>query len=518
MPARQFISKLTPRGWLAVGGAAAVAVVFLVIVFQLASAPSYSTMLTGLQPAQTGKITAALDAKGISYQIQNNGTALAVQSGQTAQAQIALATAGLLGSQQPGMELLNSQQLGASNFQQQITYQRALEGQLANTIQQIQGVSGAQVQLVLPNAQDQLFADNTQQATAAVLLSDGGSLDPNSVRGIAQLVANSVPNLPVSKVTITDQTGPMLWPTSDASAGGDSSLIAKQAAQAKYDGQMAAQVNAMLVSTLGPNKAQVSINADLNTNQTTQQSLSYANKGVPLTQSVDKETLTGTGTGTGGVAGTAGNIPATAATTTGTGSKSNYNHTVTNTDFGVNKTVTNSTVTPGAINSQSVNITFDKSVPAATQTAVRNAVAAAVGLNTKRGDTITTGTMSFTKVSAPATTTPTTTMIGYAKYVLVGLGAIMFLFFVTRMVRRREREALMGEPTWLRELDVPRSLPALQGVGAGGGAVMAAGDAPTQVIPALQAPVNIARRQVEDLVDRDAERVAHQVRAWMTED
>lgn len=515
MPARQFISKLTPRGWAAVGGAVAVGIVFLVIVFKMASAPSYSTMLTGLAPAQTGKITSALDSKGISYQIQNNGTALAVQSGQTGQAQIALATAGLLGSQQPGMELLNSQQLGASNFQQQITYQRALEGQLSNTIQQIQGVTGAQVQLVLPNAQDQLFADTSQQATAAVLLSDGGSLDPNSVRGIAQLVANSVPNLPVGKVTITDQTGQMLWPTSDA-AGGGSSLLAKQSAQAKYDAQMAAQVNAMLVSTLGPNKAQVSINADLNTNQTSLQSLTYARKGVPLTQSIDKETLTGTGTGTGGVAGTAGNIGTTAATGAGSATKSNYNHTITNTNFGVDKTVTNSTVTPGAINSQSVNITFDKSVPVATQAAVRNAVAAAVGLNAKRGDTITTGTMTFAKVTAPATVSSTNTMIGYAKYALVGLGAIMFLFFVTRMVRRREREALMGEPTWLRELDVPRSLPALDS--ADGGAVMGAMDSPTQVIPALQTPVNIARRQVEDLVDRDSERVAHQVRAWMTEE
>src|SRR5947209_20629711 len=134
MPLRQFISKLTPRGWAAVGGAAAVGIVFLVLVFQMASAPSYSTVLTGLDPSQTGKITSTLDTKGIAYQIQNNGTALAVQSDKTAQARIALATAGLLGNQQPGMELFDKSQLGASNFQQQITYQRALEGQLAGTI------------------------------------------------------------------------------------------------------------------------------------------------------------------------------------------------------------------------------------------------------------------------------------------------------------------------------------------------------------------------------------------------
>ena len=78
MPIREFISKLSPRGWAMVGIAAAVSIIFLVVVMQMASAPSYSTLLTGLDPAQTGKITSTLDTKGISYQLQNNGTALAV--------------------------------------------------------------------------------------------------------------------------------------------------------------------------------------------------------------------------------------------------------------------------------------------------------------------------------------------------------------------------------------------------------------------------------------------------------
>src|SRR3979409_1849454 len=130
-----------------VGAAVRAAVRLLVVVMNLASQPSYSTLLTGLDRAQTGKITSALDSKGIGYQLQNGGTALAVTSSQTAQARIALATGGLLSSQQPGFSLFDKQQLGASNFQQQITYQRALKGQLAQTIQQIQGIDSAQVNL-----------------------------------------------------------------------------------------------------------------------------------------------------------------------------------------------------------------------------------------------------------------------------------------------------------------------------------------------------------------------------------
>ncbi len=198
----------------------------------------------------------------------------------------------------PGFELFNSQQLGASDFQQQITYQRALEGQLDQTIDQIQGVDSAQVNLVLPNPQEELFASTAQSASASVLL-DSSSLNPGSVQGIAQMVASSVPSLDVNKVTITDQTGQLLWPTSNGSGASASGLLSKQSAQQAYDATTAAQVTAVLNQTLGPGKADVQVNADLNTNQATSDSLTYASKGVPLTQQTSSETLTGTG-GTGG--------------------------------------------------------------------------------------------------------------------------------------------------------------------------------------------------------------------------
>jgi flagellar M-ring protein FliF len=496
---RQITAKLTPRGWAMVGGSAAVALVFVYMLFSFASKPSYSTLTTGLDPAQTGKITSTLDTKGIAYQIQNNGTALAVQSDKTADARIALAGAGLLGSgSQPGFSLFDKQQLGQSNFQQQITYQRALEGQLATTIESIQGISSAQVQLVLPNPQSQLFADNSQPSTAAVLLSDSGALDSGSVKGIANLVASSVPGLDVNKVTITDSSGALLWPSA-AGSGASGSLLAKQSEQAQYDATMAAQVNAMLAQTVGVGKAQVQVNADLNADQTTLDSLTYTNKGVPLTQHNDTETLKGTG---GSAAtGTAATIPAYA--TSGSGN-SNYSHKTTDTTLGVDKTVAHSIVAPGKLNRQSVSILVDKSVPVAQLPIIKSAVASAVGLVAPR-DTISIGQVAFAKPTAAAPSAPAK-MIGYAKYALLGLGSLIFLFFVTRMIRKRETEPFAGRPTWLRELESPRPLAALEG-----------GDGVTPVAQ-LRSAVNVAKRQVEDLVDREPDRVAQQVRAWMSED
>jgi flagellar M-ring protein FliF len=508
MPTRQLAQKLSPRGWAVLGGAAAVAILFLYIVFRMASAPSYSTLLTGVEPAQTGKITSALATQGIGYELQNGGTAVAVDSGKTAQARVALATAGLLGSNQPGFELFDKQQLGASNFQQQITYQRALEGQLDQTIDSIQGVSSAQVQLVLPNAQDQLFGDNSSPSRAAVLLSDSGSLDPSAVQGIAQLVASSVPGLTLDKVTITGSSGRLLWPTGDStdSSGTSGSLLAKQAADTRYDALMAAQVNAMLAQTLGQGKAQVEVNADLNADQATSDTLTYANKGVPLTQQTQTEKLTGNGaSGAAGTAGTTGKIPAYAQTGTGSGT-SNYSNTTANVQYGVNKTVTHDVIAPGKINSQSVSVLVDKAVPAAEVPAIKAAVESAVGFQPKR-DTISVGQMAFATQPTTPGTTPSPIM-SYAKYAVVGIGALVFLMFVGRLLRSREREAFAGEPTWLRELSAaPRPLAALD----------SAEGEQTRVMQ-LRTPVNATKRQIEDLVERDPDRVAQQVRAWMAEE
>ncbi len=503
MDIRQFISKLTPKGWAMVGGSAAAAIVFLVVIMHFASAPSYSTLLTGLDPAQTGKITSTLDAKGVGYQIQNGGTALAVTSSQTSQARIALATAGLLGvgSQQPGFELLNSSQLGASNFQQQVTYQRALEGQLDQTIEQIQGIDSATVNLVLPNQQDELFGDNSQSSSASVLLSDSGNLDSSSVKGIAELVSSSVQGLSDQKVTITDSTGALLWPASGADSAGGSGT-SQQSADQQYDATTAAAVTGMLAQTLGPNKAQVMVNANVNANQATSDTLAYGKKGVPLTSQTTTETLKG---GSPSASGTTGTIPAYAAGSSS--SNSNYSNKSDNTTYGVDKTVTHAVIAPGALNSQTVSVLVDKTVPAASIPAIKSAVAAAVGLNPKRGDSLSVQQIAFAKPAATPAPASSTKMIGYAKYALIGFGALLFLFFMRRSIKKREKEGFTGQPTWLRELETPRPLAAL-----------VSGDDPQTEIKRLRAPVNVPKRQVEELVERDPDRVAQQVRAWMSED
>jgi flagellar M-ring protein FliF len=511
MPVSQLASRLSPRGWLIAGGTFVVSVLFIYLFLHMVSKPSYATVASGLNPAQTGKMTSALDQHGIAYQLESNGTALAVQSNQTAQARVALASAGVLGGAHPNLSLFEKQSLGESNFQQQVNYQRAMQGQLEETIDNVQGVSGAQVQLVLPSPQAQLFASSQTTASAAVLLAGTTSLDPGSVRGIAQLVASSVPGLSLNKVTITDGSGQLLWPAAGSDGAGGGGEASKQGAQERYDASMGASLNAMLAQTLGPNKAQVQVYADMNVNHTTEEKLSYGKKGVPLQQSKDLETLTGSGSGGGAATGTA-NIPAYAQT--GAGGKSNYKHEITNTSLGVEKTVTHSTVAPGEINNQHVSVLIDKSVPASSVPAIKEAISNAAGLAPKRGDTISVAQMAFAKPATPAAGAAGG-IIGYAKYAVIGLASLLFLFFTTRSLRKRESEEIDHEPVWLRELELPVRLSELE----------RETSTPTEVhvpVPVggpggvgADAPV---RQRVEQLAQENPDRVAQQLRTWMQED
>src|SRR4051812_18581673 len=512
-----FIQNLLalPAKTKAILGVSAVAIVAIAFVMlKIATAPSYSLIASGLDPAQTGKITAALDSEGIAYELRNNGTALAVQKSQTAQANVALAAQGVqssAGGGQPGFELLDQSKLGSSQFQQQVTYQRALEGEIAKSLRGVQGVTNPTVQLVLP--QDDLFQDQATPATAAVILGNAAdTLQPGAVQGMASLVAGSVKGLKTDNVTITDSSGQVLWPTTDGAGGaGVSGGTLKASAQARYASQVENQVNAMLAATLGPGKAQVKVNADLNVDDTTKEQLTYARKGTPLTQSTQTEKMKGSGSAPGGAAGTGSNVPSYSAGAGASVSGGSYNNKKVDTTYGVNKQVTKTKVATGTVNKLNVALLVDKSVPPAVFNSLKQTVATAAGVQTARGDTITATQMAFAKPATPKAGPVPTTMLGPLKWVGLGLASLLFLFFMMRGMRKREGENL-GTPAWLTTIEEPMSLAQLEASTSTAYLDQAAAAMLPPRVP------DASLRQLDQLMEREPERVAAQVKAWMAED
>ncbi len=495
---RSVLSRLSPRGRIALAGAILAVVVLVFVLFQMATSQSYTTVASGIDPAETGQVTKALEADGIGYQIGGGGTSVSVAEGEVDKARIALAESDAVGGNKPGFELFDKQQFGASDFQQKVTYQRALEGELERTISQVEGVNGVTVQLTLP--EEQLFAAESVKPTAAVLIGSGsGALGAGPVRGIAQLVASSVEGLNAKDVTITDSGGRLLWPAGEGGSGGGGA--SKQAIEARYDHDLEAQLDALLVRTVGPEKGRVQVKAELDANRTTESKLEYAKKGTPLSRHTEHESLQGNGAGAaGGAAGTAGNIPSYAGGG-GSGGNSKYKRADEEAQYGVDKTVTHTQVAPGGVTRQTISLVLDNSIPAAEAVELKNAMAAAAGLEPKRGDTITTSRIAFAKPPEPSQPSPVGGILDIAKYVALGLAAALFLFFAGRHLRRRQEDVLDAEPVWLHELNAPTSLADLE-LGDPDGEQEWRGKA--QLGP-----------DGEEVASMESDRVAQQLRAWM---
>jgi flagellar M-ring protein FliF len=472
------------------------------LLMQMAGAPSYDTVAAGLNPADTSKLTAALDEKGISYKISNNGTGIQVQADQMSDAKIALAEKGLPGQTQPGYELFDKQKLGSSDFQQQVTYQRALEGELARTIGQVNGIQGAQVQLVLP--QEELFANEQSSAKAAVLLAGSAdTVDASSIRGIANIVSSSVKGLKTENVTITDASGKMLWP--NGNGDGELTSNVKQAAEARYNRELEATLGAMLAQSIGVGKSVVRVSSDLNVDRATKDELVYGKKAVPAESESETEGLEGGAAGGAGASGASANIPSYAAGANGGGS-SNYDRKSKKTKWLVDKTVTRTVVAPGQVNRLNVALMVDASVPAAQLAGLKSAVASAAGINPDRGDVLSVSAVKFAKQPAPPAAAAPSAMskyMGYAKWAGLALALAAFMFFMTRHLKRREREDL-ADPVWLRELTTPRPLAALE----------ASAGAPKLEEAAQEQQL----RRVREAAQQQPDRIAQQVRAWMHED
>jgi flagellar M-ring protein FliF len=491
---------------LAVSSVAIIAILFFML--KLATAPSYTLLSSGLDPAQTGKITAALDAQGITYELRNNGTALAVNKTQVPQARIALASQGVAVSSsgsQEGYALLDKTKLGTSQFQQQVTYQRALEGELANMINGVEGVTGANVQLVLP--EDTLFADEKSPATASVMLQNtADTLQPGAVRGIAQMTASAVKGLKIGDVTITDGSGQLLWPQGDGTAGSTGGAT-KQAMEASKAREIESKINAMLASTLGAGKAQAQVSVDMNVDKTNTKALTYGKTGTPVETTTDVEKLKGTGTTSGGTAGTGSNVPTYSNNGANGGGNSNYSHEIKKTNQAIDKTITTTDKALGTVNKLNVALMVDKSVPPAVFNSLKQTVATAAGIQSARGDTLTATQMAFAKPATPKTGPVPTNLIGPLKWVGLGFGALIFLFFMSRGLRKREAESL-GTPAWLKEIEEPISLAQLE-----------------QSTGVIEQPAGLPPRvpdaslhQLDQLMEREPERVAAQVKQWMAND
>ncbi len=305
--------RANPRIPLMMGGAAAVAIVVALVLW--AKAPDYRVLYSNLADQDGGAIVTQLTQMNIPYRFSDNGSAIMVPADNVYDLRLRLAQQGLPKGGAVGFELLDQEKFGISQFSEQVNYQRALEGELARTIETLGPVKSARVHLAMPKPS--LFVREQKSPSASVTLSlePGRALDEGQINAVVHMVSSAVAGLPPGNVTLVDQGGHLL--TQSNTAGRD-----LNDAQLKYANDVESRYQRRIESILGPIvgngnvHAQVTAQIDFaNKEQTEEQ---YHPNGDPAQTAVRSRQLNQTsqvnGQFPGGVPGALSNQPAPANT------------------------------------------------------------------------------------------------------------------------------------------------------------------------------------------------------------
>lgn len=221
--------------------------------------PTLVLLYSNLAPEEAGKIVEKVSESGAAYEIRDGGSSIFVAQDKVYNIRLSLASQGLPRGDQAGYRILDDEKIGISPFSQRVNYLRAIEGELAKTVGQIDGVVGARVHVVRP--EEMLFVGRDKEATATVMLRlrPAWRLTTANVAAIVHLVAGSVEGLRPDKVVVVDSAGTLLSnQQSSELAGKAASFIEYKRNVEEYLGHKAEE---MLAAALGPNRASVRVDA-----------------------------------------------------------------------------------------------------------------------------------------------------------------------------------------------------------------------------------------------------------------
>ncbi|HQZ06887.1 MAG: flagellar M-ring protein FliF [Rhodoferax sp.] len=289
---------------LAIGAVIAVAIVIAGIV--MGGSPDWRVLYANLADKDGGAIIAQLSQMNIPYKHADGGSAILVPADKVHDTRLRLASQGLPKGSVTGFEMMESNRFGMTQFQERLTFQRGLEGELTRSIQALSSVQSARVHLALPN-QNGFFREQ-QKPSASVLVSlyPARSLDRAQIAGIVHLVASSVAELSPSAVSVLDDTGKLLSTPADGS--GDARGV--DAEQLQYtqniEQSFTRRILDILEPIVGKGNARAQVTADIDFSQTESTSESHRPNQTPDSSAIRSQQLVETGAGAGGAAGPSG--------------------------------------------------------------------------------------------------------------------------------------------------------------------------------------------------------------------
>jgi flagellar M-ring protein FliF len=434
-----------------VGGVAAGVIAVLAAIMLRAGNEPMSLLYANLDLREASSITAALDAAGTPYELKGDGSTILVARDEVAATRLKLSAEGLPTSGSVGYEIFDeAPAMGQTDFVQQLNRQRALEGELARTIRTLRGVSAARVHLVLPKRQ--LFEEDAEQPSATIVVGlAGGSLTPDNVRSLRNLVAGAVPGLKADRVTLIDENNELLASGAEGADGFDTAQADSQRGQ--LEGRLTATVKELVEGVVGAGKAKIKVSADLDLARVTVSEETYDPDGQVVRSTTTAEEKAQESNKDPAAATVAENIPG-ADGADGAGSSSANDRTEETTNYEISKTNRTEVQEPGRVRRLSVAVAVDgistpgpdgtttyAPRPAAEMQQIEQLVRSAVGFDAARGDVVTVQNVRFnraadgvggTEAASPLAGFDKNDLMRAAELGVLALTAALLILFVVR--------------------------------------------------------------------------------------
>ncbi|MCP3983621.1 MAG: flagellar M-ring protein FliF [bacterium] len=473
--------RALPSGRQAVLGATAFGSLgFLLWIAYGAATPDYRAAYRGLPEEEIARVAQLLREERIEYKLDEGGTTILVPAPMVYEARIRAAGRGLPNGGSAGFELFDQPAFGVTDFVHRVNYTRAMQGELARSVEQLEPVERARVQVVIPERKSVLAsAERKPRAAVIARLRPGRQLEPGQVRAIVHLVASSVESLDPSDVTIVDGSGRLLTTQGEDIAGGELPAGGAPAYQQRVESDLAHRIEAILSKTIGPGGVIARVRADMDfvERQTTEEIFDPDSQ-IARSEQRTSETSNEGNPSEGGVAGVAANTPGIASAGGSGGSKSNSNRSSETINFEINKKVSRQTKPMGEIERLSIAVLIadkppieeggepvpwdDESISLFT-----NLARQAVGFDEKRGDQITVSSAPF---RTPGAEIPEDGFLTPQVLFLIGMvvrviAVVLALFLFARLVIQPVLETVKTAaptplPARVSDMEAAAALPA----------------------------------------------------------
>jgi len=358
--------------------------------------PSYTPLFSGLSGEDANTLVEQLRADGVAYELSNGGATIMVPEENVYDERLKAAAAGLPSSSTGGYSLLDSIGVTASEFQQDVTYKRAIEGELAKTISALKGVKTASVRLAIPK--ETVFVSEKNDPTASVFVEtqSGVTLTSDQVQAIVHLTSASIDGMAPTDVAVIDSDGSVLSAVGEGATGGADQQVSD------YEAGIRASVQTMLDKVVGAGNATVVVSADMSEESAQRVEETFASPDGTLALN-ESATVDSTGAGGKTAAGVLGPdniaVPGTAEAADGTTSS-----TLTRNNA-VNKITESTTIPAGVLTRKTISVALNQgAAKGLDMQGVTALVATAAGIDEERGDVVTVEVVPFNGAGAAEAT------------------------------------------------------------------------------------------------------------------